>query len=398
MFKKIFKFLSGYVIIEITGKNKERFINMCMANRFTIFDVVPEGDGLELKILKRDFMKIRRLVRKCRVKVRIVEKRGLRVFMRQHRYRYGFFVSGALVISFFLTAPNYIWAVEIDGASRADTGQIERILRDYGVYVGAKKSGIGDLTKLKNAVVFNTDGVNWAWLYVEGTRARLQIQEASQAPPIHDLFTPTSIVASRDGLIVKADVKRGERRVNRGTVVNEGDVLVSGKVAVFREGTPEKYIYVHSDADIQAETVRTAYGEFSTREILRVRTGSSKKRVSAELFGKSFNMFRHFDCGYGEYDTSLTRHDFDLPFIGYTGISLCVNSVSEVKITEHILSEEEVLSRAKETLEERICRELGTGAVKYDEELTYDTDGEIYRVKLRMYLRENIGTEVPAKE
>ena len=43
MLKKIFKFPSGYVIIEIVGKNKEKFINMCLANNFLIWDVLPSN-------------------------------------------------------------------------------------------------------------------------------------------------------------------------------------------------------------------------------------------------------------------------------------------------------------------------------------------------------------------
>ena len=87
MLKKIFKFVKGYVIIEITGKNKERFINMCLHNNLGIYDILPSGDGIIMKADCADFFLMRRLVRKCRTRVRIVSKHGLRRHLLRYRRR-----------------------------------------------------------------------------------------------------------------------------------------------------------------------------------------------------------------------------------------------------------------------------------------------------------------------
>ena len=93
MFKKIFKFITGYVIIEITGKNKEKFISMCLHNFMRIDNIVPEGDGFLLRMEIRDFLRIPRLVYKCGVRVRIISKHGLGQWLRDYRFRYGFVVK-----------------------------------------------------------------------------------------------------------------------------------------------------------------------------------------------------------------------------------------------------------------------------------------------------------------
>lgn len=147
-----------------------------------------------------------------------------------------------------------------------------------------------------------------------------------------------------------------------------------------------------------ADTLRKASGTYSDTEELRVKTGSSKKRFSLELFGKRFDLFRDVSCGYEEYDTEESVYDLSLPFIGYIGISLRVYDVSEVSVSERKLGENEVLARAQEELEEEICRSLGTGAVRTGQELSYSAENGVYDVELRMYLRENIGIEVPAEE
>lgn len=397
MFKKIFKFQSGYVIIEIVGKNKERFVNMCLTNGFQIWGLNPTKNGLVIKIKNADFMRIRRLVRKCGVKVKILEKHGANVFFRKHRNRVIMPVAGVLVCIYFLTIPQYIWCVEIEGVKNADKENIKQILVDKGVYVGAKKKHIADLGEIKNAVIFGDEEVNWAWLYIDGAKARLCVQERTPPPEIYDKNTPTTIIASNDGFVKVAEVKRGERRVVSGDTVSKGDILVSGKVAVFHEGYPEKYLYVNSDARIIADTVHTQTGEFSATETLRMKTGQKKRRVSVQLFGKEYNLFRNEEV-YKDCDISTRNYDAQLPFFGYLGFGISVHDVFEVKEYQNTLSEQEILSRAEEVLEERICKELGTEAEKIEERLTYSKDGDNYTVTLRMNFRENIGIKIPQEE
>ena len=117
-----------------------------------------------------------------------------------------------------------------------------------------------------------------------------------------------------------------------------------------------------------------------------------------DIFGKRFDLFRDISCGYNEFDTAVKTYDLSLPLIGYIGISFSVTDVSEVNVYENHLSSDEVLERAREQLEENICRKLTAGAVRTDQELVYTVENGVYKVELRMYLRENIGIEVPAEE
>ena len=340
---------------------------------------------------------MRRLVRKSGVRLRITGKRGLRYVLYRYRHRWGFAVSGLLVCIFFLLLPQYILCIEIDGIYSADRAEIERVLREHGVYIGAKKSGIDDLGEIKNAVIYGVDGINWAWLYDEGARLRLRVQESVPAPQVWDKTVPTDIIAAHDGWITRADIYRGESRIHTGMAVSAGDLLVSGRVAVYPEGEPEDYLYVHSDAVIKADTIRTETGVFSSKEELRIKTGNRKHRVAFELFGKRLDMFLRLDCGFRDHDTTEHIYDLDTP-LGYSGISCIVYDVDEVNVTERGLEEAEVLDRAREQLEERICKTLGAGAVRQREELHFTKSRDSYTVELRMYLKENIGIEVPMKQ
>lgn len=394
MLKKIFKFLIGYVIIEISGCEKERFINICLHNKIKIGEVVPCKNGLRAAVSKRDFCRLRRPAKKCGVTVRIKSKHGMGIFMKRYGKRYGFAVAAAAVGIFLIAAPQYIWCVELEEAYDVDTEAVMEILKRHGVYVGAKKSGISELAQIKADIVSETDGINWAWLYIEGTKARLSVQKSLPVPKLADTDTPTDIGAAYDGLIRSVNVMRGERLVDTGMNVSKGQILVSGKVPVFREGEPEKYSYVHSRAEIIADTVRSETGFFTDTETLRIRTGNRKQRAAVTLFGKEIRLFKNIDCGFEEYDVETARSNL----AGYEGISAAVYTVYEVKTAENKLNEQEILERAKERLEERICKKLLPGAVKTAEELTYSIENGVYRVQLRIHFRENIGMEIPMEE
>ena len=396
MLKKIFKFVKGYVIIEVTGKNKERFINMCLNNFLDISDVTPYGDGLVMRIDTAGFLSMRRLVKKSGVRVRILKKCGVRYTLRRYHRRYGFFAAGAVVSVFLFLLPQYVLRVEIDGAYNADESEIRAVLREHGVYTGAKKSGIDDLSEIKNAIVFGIDGISWAWLYDEGARMRLEIQESVPKPEVRDKTAPTDVIAAYDGVVTEADVYRGERRVSVGSAVAAGDTLVSGKVAVFPEGAEEKYIYVHAAARIAANTVRIESGRFCGTEMLRIATGRARTYLTLHLFGRDIDLYR--GIGFEDCDLQKSRHDLDIPIIGYSGLSVTVTTAREVKTVRRELTDEETLERATEALEERICKKLGAGAVRESEELAYDKNGDTYNVELRMHLKENIGIEVPLKD
>lgn len=395
MFKKIFNFLKGYVIIEIAGKNKERFINMCLANNLRVWDVKPMGECFGMSILSEDFKKIRRLVRKSGVRVKIKEKHSRRHYVKINGRRYGFIAAGILACIYFVFICQYIWCVEIEGAKTVDTRKIENILREQGVYVGAKKSKTADLTDIKNAIIFGDTGVNWAWLYMDGAKARVVVQEMTLPPDIADKKTPTDIIAGCDGIIKSAQVRRGERRVNKGMAVTKGQVLVSGKVAVFKEGEPERYSYVHSDGKIIADTIRTETVKLSHEETLAIRTGNAKKRFSLDIFGKHYEYIK---TPYENTEMQSRYYDLRLPIVGYIGITLGVHNVYEVNKVKNVLTDEEVVARAKEELEERICKQLSCGAKKTSEDITYTRDGDTYIVTMRMRLTENIGIEIPSEE
>ena len=190
-------------------------------------------------------------------------------------------------------------------------------------------------------------------------------------------------------------VKNGEEILNDGDAVKTGDVIVSGKVATYKEGYPEEYIYVHSMADIMAYTTHSKNGDYKLYYESRVPTGKNRYMVSLEVFGKMFSLPLG-RMNFEEYDVNETRHEICIPFFGYTGIAFDTVKYTEVNVNKEPISIETAVEFAKNDLEEKISNELLYGSILTDENVEYEKiDNETINVKLEMDFIQNIATSQP---
>lgn len=277
----------------------------------------------------------------------------------------------------------------------SDINGIISTLDSIGIKSGALKAKLPDGMESKTAIINNNDHIAWAWVYIEGAKARVEIYEQIIPPNIVDKDTPCDIVAACDGIINHMVVKNGEEVLNDGDAVKTGDVIVSGKVATYKEGYPEEYIYVHSMADIMAYTTHSKNGDYKLYYESRVPTGKNRYMVSLEVFGKMFSLPLG-KMNFEEYDVNETRYEICIPFFGYTGIAFDAVKYTEVNVNKEPISIETAVEFAKNDLEEKISNELLYGSTLTDEKVEYEKiDNETINVKLEMDFIQNIATSQP---
>ncbi len=400
MFKKFFKFLKGYVIIELSEKNAERFINICIRRNIGIHGTKPLENGkIQISVLRRDFRMLRSVSRKTGTRVKIKQKRGLYDIMHRYSKRYAFLIGFFAFLLFISIASQFIWTVEINGVENADYDKIIEILEEDGVKAGEQKKKMPPLDKIKKDIINHTDDIAWAWVYIEGTKARVEIYEKTLPPQVIDKNAPCNIASRREGVIKKITAKNGETKLKKGDAVLPGDVIISGKVAAYREEDPEKYIYVHAVGDIEAYTYHKAEGDYPLYREYRDRTGDKKAFYTLEIFGKKFELFRNKSIDYEEFDKIENRHELTLPFFGYTGIALHSEKYEEVLVNREQISTDIALEKAKMELEEKISKDLCANSKLLKSEISYkQLNNETMHVVLNMDFIENIGVDTPIEE
>lgn len=398
---KLFHFSKGYVIIEVSGSDLERFLNICVRRNIRILDAERISEkAITLCMRAADFYRLRPVARKTKSKVHIISKPRL-YYIRRNRHKYiGFCLGLVFLVLFFAITSQYIWTVEVNGVYHSDYDEIAAILADCGIYPGAKKKDMKEKVIIKQNLINKTDTISWAWVYIEGGKARIEVYEKNLPSLYMPPGTPCDIVAARDGYIEDIVTYAGYDVKKSGTAVEKGDVVISGRVPVFKEyDEEERYINVSAHGKVRATCTHSVSGIYSTVQKTATPTGRAKGFLCFEIFGKAFWLFGKDAPDFKEYKTTEKRHELTIPRWGFSGISINTRKCEEIVFEEQTISKEMAEEIAKADLEEKIAKELLEDAKLINSEIECQTINETdLKVTLTMTVSEDIGIKQPIKE
>lgn len=382
---KIFHFLKGYVILSIKGHNKEEFISRIAKSRIKIFDTKAQGDEIIIKILATDFLRIKSLYPKCRI--RILKKCGLGFYLKGMRKT---FVIGFLLFFILIGLSSlFIWDIEYEGAENIDKAQLVSATRLAGLKRGMLKAHLKSGYEMKDIILNNTDGVCWAWVYVKGTRVTVKVRENIIPPQVFDPDIPCDIVAARSGIIKSVTTIRGRCLAEENQAVAPGDTIISGTYQFENEPGYQ----VHSSGSVKAQTEHIKSGVYTQNYCYKKYTGRKRRKITLCLFGKEIPLYLKENPGFSVYDQDEVRHDLKIGEF-YPGYSITVKTAREYIEEKEPISLESTVDFAQKELEAQIAEELFFGAELLDKKCeTERIDEETVKVTVIMNFMEEIGTE-----
>jgi len=389
--RKIVDFFGGYVIISLKGFYIERFINICVRRSVRIWNIKRQDKTrATVHMSIADFRRIRPVARKTFTKLCILKKCGLPVLLYRYRKRYVLFVGMAALFVFMLVMSQYIWIVDVRGAESVERAEIISAAYDAGIFEGAKKKDLKDIQKLRDVIISRVDELAWAWVYIEGTKATVEVRERILPPTVVDKSIPCDVIAMRDGLIKKITVKEGVTNLKAGDAVLAGEVVISGTV-MSKDMTGVRQ--VHALGTVEASTWHEKKGIYKLYDEIRIPTGERKSFNTINLFSEKINLFFDNSVEYKEYDKKESRHELKIGN-NYIGIGIENVTCDEVVVEKEAVPLETVIERARDELEAEIGSELLQGAVLVDNKLEYrQLDSETIEVTVTMEFIEKIGTE-----
>lgn len=392
-FNKLFHFVKGYVIINVSGLNVERFLYMCAKRNIGIFNIGKRIDkGVNICVNISDFKKIRPIVYKAKVRICILKKCGLPFFINKAKKRRALII-GMLVLSMLcFISSEFIWSIEVNSQDETVTNELLEAIDIAGVRIGAYKPMLPDGEKIKSIIMNNTDNIVWAWVYIKGTKACVNFKEGIPAPEVIDWSVPCDIVAMRDGIIKEIVEKNGEARVEVGDTVQKGDLLIAGTLSM----PDSTYKTVHSIGDIYARVWHEKSDEYKLYINNDIPTGKKKEFITLKLFSKCFDFFVNENIDFREYSIDEKLSELKLGKDNFLGVGFYKKTYNEIEKEKIKISLEEALEIAQNDLEMRISKELMPGSVLSDKKIVYEQiDDETIKVTLTMEFIEQIGKKVP---
>lgn len=272
----LLRFLKGFLIIEISGENTERLLNIAAKNRILLWNLKFVKGKIVGCIKIVDFYRIRHLRHECGVKIKIKEKHGLPFKTVRFRKRTGLLVGGAffLIILKFLSL--HIWCVEIEGNTTISNEKIYTACNSIGIELGKTVKDI-EPTEAAQKLLMSVPELAWASINIEGCKATINITEIKNIG--EDTSIATNIIAAFDGEIKKIDVTSGTVCVKVGDIVKQGDLLVSGV-----KTTGNDNVFVHSSGIITAKTRRIYTVEDVFLQTKTVPNGNFDKKSVLSFF------------------------------------------------------------------------------------------------------------------
>lgn len=297
MIIRLLNYIFGYIVAEVYGEKKERFINLIRARQISIWKITDIENGYRFNMYAKDFKLLKDIIRKTKMKIRIKERYGLPFLLFKYRKRKAFALGilTAFIICYGMSL--FVWDISVEGNYSYTKYEILDFLEENQVYHGMKKEAV-DCEEIEKKIRNNYFDVTWVSVELKGTRLIVHMREnfddaglKEEALAEYEEGKGYMLVSSKDAVIESIITRTGKPMVKKGQQVAAGDVLIDGKFDI--QGDYEEYIrteYVIADGDVYGQVVYS-YNDETQREYINKRyTGNEKTYTRLRLNDNSVEL------------------------------------------------------------------------------------------------------------
>lgn len=386
------KYMKGYLRIKVWGLSPERFMNLCGNRGILLWEILRDGEIYYMNISIGGFFKLRPIVRKTGTRVAILERYGLPFFLPVLQKRKIFLAGMLLSIGFWMWSSLYIWDVELYGNYQITEDVFQGFLKERQVTIGMRKEHL-DIEELEKEIRRQFPQITWTSARLDGTRLKIDIKE-NDAPILQGETKNTvqgkDLTAEYEGVVASIIVRSGVPKVAIGDRVEQGTVMVDGKIPVYQEdGTVKEYQYVEADADIVLEHTRKFRWSQSFDYIKKEYTGRIRKRYFMRVGDREWKLPQ--ERPYLVYD-SVIRESRPL-FFEKLSIPVFLGSFThrEYQNVEHSYTKEEASLLLNEKLKDFLESLKEKGVQIIEKNVKIDSDSGAWVLEGELLVRERAG-------
>ncbi|MGI8316103.1 sporulation protein YqfD [Halobacillus mangrovi] len=270
-------FFKGIMTVRVRGKLIEPFLQACTRRgcQITNMQRISE-DEILMSIRLNEWTIYRQLRRKYRIKLSIVDGKGIPFLYKQMLNKTSLVIAFIIGVIFIFLLSNTLWSIKVDGLTPELEANVESKLKSYGVSPGKLTIGMNDPNEIQSKLLNDIPDLLWVGVKKQGTSYQLYGVEKT----IHDTDKnnrPSNLVAAKKGMIVKAFIKKGRPLVNVYDVVKKGQPLATG-VLVEDEDT-----FVHAEGEVIAETWYKVEQHLPLKQVLQLTNGEVENQYSLRI-------------------------------------------------------------------------------------------------------------------
>ena len=362
--------------------------NLMREGKLSVFGFHMEGENAAFSCFLWQSRAVGRALSANGIAVKVRALRGLPAFFYQYRTRVGAFLGAAFAILLTVLSSRFVWQINVVGNSRLSDEAVLAVLEAEGVFEGAYVGNIDPLS-VANRCVMASDGIAWMSVNIVGNCVEAVVLEHSDKDIDEKDPAPSNIVATKSGIVRRIELESGVAVVKEGSVVQEGQLLISG-VNQLRD---ESYIYQPARGKVFVETIGEITVEKSLLSEKKVYSGEVLCRDSYIFFTKS----KKFTEDYGNLPPTCDRIETKERIMLFGKIPLPIWILREeyrvFAYEEITLSQNEVKAAALA----EAWLQLPQGELVWSEE-SYSFEGGVAKVTLRYRMIEDVAVKLPLFE
>ena len=345
-------FLKGYLLVDLTGRDVERYLNLCGKNDILVWNIRRRDDKITCSMDISGYKKSRPFLKKTKTRGRIRKKTGLPFYTFRYRKRW-FFAAGCLLALLVLyLSSGFVWRIELRGNSYVSDERILQLLENNDWFYGNRIASL-DTEELEKTLRNELPDIIWVSADLTGTCLTLELKEnlrleEKDEPASESSEAGTDLIAAVDGTVVSIVTRQGTPMVAAGDEVKAGDVLISGIVELTDPMTQEmKKTYCEAEGDVIVASTMTYEESFPMVYEDKVFTG---REFTFTLIGphQAWIWKMDFIKPFERYDTLMERSQLTAG----NGYFLPADKVRIVKKEYEILTLERTREEAKEKIKE----------------------------------------------
>ncbi|MEG6614831.1 sporulation protein YqfD [Peptococcaceae bacterium 1198_IL3148] len=408
---RLMSYLFGHVSLLVQGESLEKFINMAASRGIYLWDITKVGaDKMLVRVRLSGVKPLRHIARGTGNKFKISTREGVPFIVGRMKKRKLLVIGAVAFMAVLYMLSSFIWFIEIEGNQNLSDQQVLKVAHQAGLAKGVLKHNI-DPAVVERAIKDQIPIVSWAGVYINGTKARIEIVEKKMPPGLEDNH-PTHVVAKKAGLIKEVLILSGQAAVKEGDTVVPGQILISGEI--LPEVKPEETVplspeemaptpidmpqYVHAKGMVRARVWYEGYGETPLVESGQRISGEQIERVSIKIGGKEIILKGPKEVPYQEYQTKGQVKT--LPQWRNIAVPVEFNKVQYLELVNY--REERTRSEARQLAEQKalaaVKAKLPKEAKILEQRVERVETGQqenLVRVKVFLETLEDIGVDKP---
>ncbi len=192
-------------------------LDVCLLDEITVVFTLQSGNLKEME----------RLIQKKGGQIRYLHRRGLGWKLQNLMKRPVLVITALVLLALSCYIPSRVLFIRVEGNESIPANQIREAAEQCGIRFGASRRAVRS-EKVKNALLSQVPGLEWAGVNTYGCVAVISLRERSSPETPQTDMEVGSIVAARDGVILSSTVTRGNGLCVPGQAVKAGDTLISG--------------------------------------------------------------------------------------------------------------------------------------------------------------------------